>query len=82
VVKHAGARLVWIRIWIEQGLVNCTVKDDGAGFGPGSVAPGRSGLGLLGIRERISSLNGAFEVNSKKGSGTELRVSIPLGEHP
>lgn len=82
VVKHAGAKTVWIRIWIEQGLVNGTVKDDGEGFGPGGGAPGKSGLGLLGIRERISSLNGAFEVNSKKGSGTELRVSIPLGEHP
>ena len=72
---------MWVRIWIEQGLVNCTVKDDGEGFGPGDAARGNSGLGLLGIRERISSLNGAFEVNSKKGSGTELRVSIPLGEH-
>jgi signal transduction histidine kinase len=81
VVKHAGAKTVWVRIWVEHGLVNCTVKDDGAGFGPGGGSPGTAGLGLLGIRERISSLNGAFEMNSKQGSGTELRVSIPLGEH-
>jgi len=81
VLKHAGAKNVRVRIWVEQGLVNCTVKDDGAGFSPGSSAPGQSGLGLLGIRERVSSLNGAFEINSKKGSGTELRVSIPVGEH-
>lgn len=81
VVKHAGAKNVRVRIWIEQGLVHCTVKDDGAGFSPGSSVPGQSGLGLLGIRERINSLNGAFEINSKKGSGTELRVSIPMGEH-
>jgi signal transduction histidine kinase len=78
VVKHADAEHVRIRIWIEQQLVCCTVKDDGAGF---QSSGGPDGLGLVGIRERISSLHGAFEINSRPGSGTELRVSIPLGEN-
>jgi signal transduction histidine kinase len=80
VVKHARAKTVWIRIWIEQQLVCCTVKDDGAGFQSGGTAAA-GGLGLVGVRERVSSLHGAFEINSRPGSGTELRVSIPLGEN-
>jgi signal transduction histidine kinase len=83
VMKHAHAQSVRVRIWIEQQLVCCTVKDDGAGFnasGGGDTGPG--GLGLVGIRERIGSLHGAFEINSRPGSGTELRVSIPIGEKP
>jgi signal transduction histidine kinase len=82
VMKHAHAQRVRVRIWIEQQLVCCTVKDDGAGFqtsGGSDTGPG--GLGLVGIRERIGSLHGAFEINSRPGSGTELRVSIPLGEN-
>ncbi|HEY3860148.1 MAG TPA: ATP-binding protein [Gammaproteobacteria bacterium] len=78
VVKHAKAKQVRVRIWIEQQLVCCTIKDDGAGF---QSSGGPDGLGLVGIRERISSLHGAFEINSRPGSGTELRVSIPLGEN-
>jgi signal transduction histidine kinase len=78
VVKHARAKEVRVRIWIEQQLVCCTVKDDGAGF---LSSDGPGGLGLVGIRERIGSLHGAFEINSRPGSGTELRVSIPLGEN-
>jgi signal transduction histidine kinase len=81
VVKHAHAGTVRVRIWIEQQLVCCTVKDDGAGFDAPAGGPALRGLGLVGIRERIGSLHGAFEINSRPGSGTELRVSIPLGEH-
>jgi signal transduction histidine kinase len=81
VVKHAQAKTVRVRIWIEQRLVCGTIKDDGAGFqASGGREAGPGGLGLVGIRERIGSLHGAFEINSRPGSGTELRVSIPLGE--
>ena len=83
VTKHAHAKAVWVSIWIEQGLVNCTVKDNGAGIRTrkrdSAGGDGSEGLGLPGIRERISSLHGAFASNSNPGSGTELRISIPLG---
>jgi signal transduction histidine kinase len=83
IVRHAEAKCVWIRIWMEQQLVCCTVRDDGRGFPPPDedATPRQHGLGLLGIRERISSLYGAFEVDSEPGSGTELKISIPLGSN-
>jgi signal transduction histidine kinase len=80
IVRHAQAQCVWISIWLDQQVVFCSIRDDGRGFAP-SLSPGQHGLGLMGIRERISSLYGAFEVNSTPGSGTELRISIPLGSN-
>jgi signal transduction histidine kinase len=38
----------------------------------------RRGLGLVSIEERVKLLHGSFEVTSQLGSGTELRVQLPL----
>jgi signal transduction histidine kinase len=81
VTRHARAHNVRIRVWTEERRVHCSVNDDGVGFSPApadmDTAP--RGLGLLGIQERIASLHGSFKVNSKPGTGTELRIGIPLG---
>ena len=37
------------------------------------------GIGLMGIRERLTPLGGVLSIASAPGSGTELRVTIPLG---
>jgi signal transduction histidine kinase len=80
-VRHAGARRVTIRLRQEAGLLLCQIRDDGAGFAaPGSPAARRGGLGLLGIRERISAVGGTVQVSSAPGQGCELAVRIPLEE--
>ena len=53
-----------------------TVEDDGRGFSRAQV-PG-DGFGLVGMRERIASVNGALEIESRRGAGTRLTVEIPL----
>ena len=57
--------------------------DDGVGFDAHEVErPGRQGgLGLLGIRERVSQLGGTVRIDSTIGSGTRLAVSIPAAAH-
>jgi signal transduction histidine kinase len=35
-------------------------------------------MGLLGIQERVSHLDGRFSVESTPGAGTVLRIVIPL----
>ena len=43
--------------------------------------PGRQGgLGLLGIRERVTQLGGTIRIDSGIGRGTRLEVSIPIPE--
>jgi signal transduction histidine kinase len=77
--RHSGAHQVRIRIQGIQdrekpGAISLSVQDDGKGFDPLLEA----GLGILGMRERVSRLGGTLEVNSRSGSGTILTVSLPV----
>jgi signal transduction histidine kinase len=76
VVKHAEAKTVQITLARRERSVVLTFEDDGRGFSPAQVPSGR--LGLVGMRERIASVNGALEIESKRGAGTRLTVEIPL----
>jgi signal transduction histidine kinase len=76
VVKHAEAKAVHIIFACRERSVVLTIEDDGRGFSPAQVAGG--GLGLLGMRERVASVNGALDIESKRGAGTRLMVEIPL----
>jgi hypothetical protein len=61
----------------SAGQVNVEVADDGKGFDPnGLKADGHFGLDWM--RERVELLGGSFEVRSALGSGTVVRVSLPL----
>jgi signal transduction histidine kinase len=83
VVRHAHAQHVDIQLWTEKSTVYCTVKDDGVGFEPAMAAAGAGGhgLGLLGIRERLSSLHGTLNCKSAPNHGAELSITIPLGSN-
>jgi signal transduction histidine kinase len=52
----------------------------GGGFAAPAPAPRRAGggLGLRGIRERVTALGGRLEVRSAPGRGTRLEIEIPL----
>ena len=76
VVKHAEAKTVHIIFACREQSVVLTVEDDGRGFSPAQVAGG--GLGLVGMRERVASVNGALDIESKRDAGTRLTVEIPL----
>lgn len=78
--KHAFATRVDLRLERGPEGAICTVKDDGRGFDLRAVLDkkGERGLGLIGMRERLSALGGQFTIDSAPGRGTELRIIIPL----
>ena len=76
VVKHAEAKTVRIIFVCRERSVILTVEDDGRGFAREQVAG--AGLGLVGMRERVASVKGALDIESKRGAGTRLTVEIPL----
>ena len=57
--------------------ITMEVCDDGIGIDPASVD--RDGSpGLLAIGERFAALGGSFLVGKNTGSGSTVRVSVPL----
>ncbi|HVH29825.1 MAG TPA: sensor histidine kinase [Vicinamibacterales bacterium] len=78
VAKHAHATTCRVYLQRLPNTVLITVEDDGIGFDPAvaSQSPDR-GLGLIGIRERVSQLGGTLRVESASGKGTRLTVELP-----
>lgn len=75
--KHASARQIRITINAHQNSVMASVEDDGVGFLP--AAPEHSsGIGLLGIAERIRELQGTLKISSDIGRGTRIEVELPI----
>ncbi len=73
-VKHAGASRVLVELTQPNGSLAVEIRDDGCGFDPAAVR----GLGLAGLADRISIVNGALRIDSGPGRGTTLRAEVPL----
>jgi signal transduction histidine kinase len=80
VARHAHAGNVTLSVRQDRTAVTLRIADDGVGFEfPSSPRKDTgSGLGLAGIRERVTPLGGTLAIRSTPGIGTELRISIPL----
>lgn len=77
VVRHASARSVEVRIEALVDALDVRVTDDGVGLG--DRREGSAGrFGLVGMRERVSTLGGTLTVRSLPGGGTEVRCHLPL----
>ena len=55
------------------------MADDGRGF---SFAEANTGLGLGGMRERALLVGGDLETESRPGSGTTIRLTVPVAARP
>jgi signal transduction histidine kinase len=73
--RHADARTASVRLSLDGDRLVLDVTDDGRGF---DASADTIGLGLLGVRERVASVDGDVEVHSAPGAGARFRVSIPL----
>jgi len=78
VIKHAGATVAAVRVQNDGDLVLLEVKDNGSGIDFGIKHKVDQGIGLLGMKERADSHGGKLYVESHPGSGTRVRVEIPL----
>lgn len=74
--RHADAKHVEVRLWIEGNLLHGEIVDDGRGFDSKQVNSNR--FGLVGMRDRCSLLGGEMVIESGVGMGTRLSFSFPL----
>lgn len=78
IVKHSDASEAIVTIRRNGPEVVINIKDDGRGFDIHNVKPSGSGLGLIGLNERVSILGGAIDLRSSVGNGTEIVVELPV----
>jgi signal transduction histidine kinase len=75
--RHAAGSGQRVNISDGDGRLLVEVSDNGPGFDHHAAA-GKGRLGLVGMRERVEVLGGAFDVVSKPDQGTVIRVNLPL----
>jgi two-component system, NarL family, sensor histidine kinase UhpB len=78
VARHARAHQVTINLEQHQapdrtGFVVLRINDDGIG-----AAPSGSGVGLVGMRERVESLGGSFEASNAAEGGFRIAAQLPV----
>jgi len=76
VAQHSSSSHVVVRLVAEDDIAKLAVEDNGVGFDPAALA---AGLGVASMRERLRSIHGELQINSKPGGGTRL-VAIVRSE--
>lgn len=77
VARHAKAKHVHVSLENVRNWLYMKISDDGIGIFPGPSRKPKS-FGLMGMKERISAIGGEIRIDSSRGKGTVLLVSIPL----
>ncbi|HSL44602.1 MAG TPA: PAS domain-containing sensor histidine kinase [Anaerolineales bacterium] len=82
IVRHAQADQIEIRFQVKDGQAMLEIRDNGRGFNvPDNwIEFARQGhLGLIGGFERAEAVGGKATVTSAPGKGTQIQVSVPVG---
>lgn len=74
-LKHAHASTINLEVLREDKEISICFRDDGIGFDKNTAL---TGLGLLGIKERVSLLKGKMKLETENQKGTEILIKIPI----
>jgi signal transduction histidine kinase len=74
--KHAEATRITVAVTSDDSTVGLEVSDDGCGFDPAATYAGH--LGLTTMQSRANELGATLGIDSAPGSGTVVRVELPL----
>jgi signal transduction histidine kinase len=81
--RHSDSRLADVRLQSDRRMVMLEVEDYGKGIPARLLNQFKqtgtgTGVGLLGMRERIENFHGRLEITSGS-NGTKIRASVPRG---
>lgn len=77
ITRYAQAGQVMVSLDIDDDYVLLNIEDNGKGFDM-ELTKTKKSFGILGMRERVVSLNGKFNIVSGPGKGTRIMVALPL----
>ncbi|MGC4074900.1 MAG: sensor histidine kinase [Nibricoccus sp.] len=79
-VKHADASQIEVSLEQDAKFLTLTVADNGKGFDPAARATVEGHFGLRGLRSRAKSMKAELTISSALGTGTIVKVSVPIEE--
>ena len=85
-VRHGDPKAVWISLEVDEAQVPERPRDRRLGAGRGSSAAG-AGLGLIGMRERVTALGGLLSFGPNRGASgwtttASLNLANPISARP
>lgn len=80
VIKHADASECYVNLsYSKEGkLIVLSVRDNGEGIDPARL---HSGIGLIGMKERVEQLKGKISIDTFPKMGSEVQITIPYLGH-
>jgi signal transduction histidine kinase len=75
VARHAGPATAQIHVQYTPAQLTVSVTDDGQASTARPVTPG---VGLRGMRERVTGLGGTLRAAPRDGGGFAVRATFPL----
>jgi signal transduction histidine kinase len=78
VSRHAGLAEASVCLQYTPDGLTVQIDDDGGDAPDGNRRPGGTGLGLLGMRERVSVLGGRLHAEPQDGGGFRVRAELPV----
>ncbi|UMZ75041.1 sensor histidine kinase [Natranaerofaba carboxydovora] len=78
--KHSEAKTFWIKAEFGEDKVQINIRDDGKGFDSNWELENIKSekFGLTNMRERVMSLGGDININSKHQKGTRISIKVPI----
>ncbi|MFV2004779.1 MAG: ATP-binding protein [Gammaproteobacteria bacterium] len=77
IAKHASADFVSVKINQQGKQLQLIIEDNGKGTDLTGDDKNK-GLGLIGMRERVETIDGSFEIVSSPGNGFEICINVPF----
>jgi PAS domain S-box-containing protein len=77
ITRYAAAEKVTTILNVKDNKVEFRVEDNGRGFDTSTIQAKKS-FGILGMKERVLSLRGNFELVTAPAKGTTIDISIPI----
>ena len=78
-IRHGHAKKVDVGLTALKNTLFLEIRDNGKGFDPtGARVRDASRLGLRVMQEMADSIEGTFKIDSNRGKGTQVSVSLPL----
>jgi two-component system NarL family sensor kinase len=77
-IKHSGAKQIWVELFADGHEIVLSVQDDGVGFS-GMDETAQNGIGITGLKERLTIVGGALTINSSP-NGTIVSAHLPQEE--